>query len=67
MADDDAVKPFGCTNPTSTSIICRSFDFDGMTFSWWAVGESPALVTVSSQGFSRQSAFTHNDVETFAK
>lgn len=44
-----------------SSLIC-----DGMTFQWWAVGGSPALVTVRSSLLGCLRDFTVGDVREFA-
>ncbi len=52
----------------STRIISqRELNVDGVPFSWWAVGERPALVTVRTSIFGSLSDFTNGDVAMFAE
>lgn len=51
----------------STRVISHSFELEGIRFSWWAVDESPSLVTVSSQWFGSKSEFTRSQVEAKAR
>ena len=52
----------------STRIISqRDLTVDGVPFSWWAVGERPALVTVRTPIFGSLSDFTTGDVAVFAE
>ena len=52
----------------STRIISqREIHVDGVPFSWWAVGERPALVTVRTPIFGTLSDFTNADVAVFAE
>lgn len=64
MSDSD---PLAETDFIGTRIIgAREFECDGAAFQWWAVGESPALVSVYSSVFGSLREFTHKDAETFA-
>jgi hypothetical protein len=52
---------------TSTRIISsKEAVCDGVRFSWWAVGQRPALVTVTNPVFGSKNAFTYADPEAFA-
>ena len=51
----------------STKIISQSFELEGIDFSWWSVGESPSLVTVSCRWFGRKSEFRADGNEESAK
>lgn len=52
---------------TSTRVISnRKLEVDGAKFHWWAVGESPTLVTVRSPIFGSRAKFTLQDPSTFA-
>lgn len=51
----------------STKIISQSFELEGIDFSWWSVGESPSLVTVSCRWFGRKSEFRPEGNEEAAK
>jgi hypothetical protein len=56
------------TEHISTRIISqREVNVDGVPFSWWAVGERPALVTVRTPIFGSLSDFTNGDVAVFAE
>lgn len=44
----------------------RELVVDGVPFQWWAVGESPALVTVRAPLFGSLTEFTTGDVAEFA-
>jgi hypothetical protein len=62
----------GSTDPTDaektyTRLISRTFVLEGVTFSWWAIDNSPTLVTVSSDGFGRKANVTDSDPEATAK
>jgi hypothetical protein len=51
----------------STRIISqRELLVNGVVFQWWAVGESPALVTVRAKIFGSATEFTDADVAEFA-
>jgi hypothetical protein len=52
---------------TYTRLISRTFVLRGVTFSWWAIDNAPALVTVSSDGLGRKADVTHSDPEATAK
>lgn len=67
MSDADRKPDLEDTQYGSTRIITRSFEMEGIQFSWWAVDESPSLVTVSSQWFGRKSEFTNSDTEAMAR
>lgn len=45
--DDDYSTRSDSADHESTRVISRSFELGGVAFSWWAVDESPSLVTVS--------------------
>lgn len=52
---------------TSTRIITnRQVVHQGVTFHWWAVGDDPALVTISNSVFGSLQEFTHGDRIAFA-
>jgi hypothetical protein len=56
------------TEHISTRIISqREVNVDGVPFSWWAVAERPALVTVRTPIFGALSDFTNGDVAVFAE
>lgn len=50
----------------STRIISRTLTCDGAFFYWWAVGEDPSLVTVTSAVYGSLNGFTRSEPETFA-
>lgn len=54
------------TDHVSTRVVSRTFELDGVHFSWWAVDEAPSLVTVSSQWFGSKSHVTNSDAESTA-
>ena len=50
----------------TTRVISKTFQLEGIQFSWWAVDESPAFVTVSSQWFGSRTGFANKDPEAMA-
>lgn len=52
---------------TITRVVSRTFVLEGVTFSWWAINDSPAFVTVSSQWFGTKAELTSSDPEAFAR
>jgi hypothetical protein len=51
---------------TTRIITNRQLVHEGVTFNWWAVGDDPALVTISNSLFGSLQQFTHGDPQTFA-
>jgi len=65
-----ASKNLGTSNEpdhVSTKVVSHTFEYDGLKFSWWALNEAPALVTVSSQWFGSKSGFANKDPEAMAR
>lgn len=65
--DDEKDADWESPDSTFTRVVSRTFEIEGVTFSWWAIDESPALVTVSSQWFGNRAELTEGDPETFAR
>lgn len=63
MGDNNATSK----HYTGTKVISRVFVIDGVVFSWWSIGESPAHVTVSNELFGNKSGFANGDREEVAK
>lgn len=67
MRNDKQIKPPIDADTVSTRIVSHSFELDGIPFSWWAVDQSPSLVTVSSQYFGRKAEFHPEGDEATAR
>jgi hypothetical protein len=67
MTSDDSERDGFQTTFAATRIVSKSFELEGIEFSWWAVDQGPAFVTVSSKWFGSKSAFSHRDPEATAK
>jgi hypothetical protein len=67
MSIDDDTESATEPDFTATRLVSKSFELDGMEFSWWAVDDSPAFVTVSSRWFGSRSAVAMSDPETTAR
>lgn len=52
---------------TFTRVVSKTFEIEGVMFSWWAIDEAPALVTVSTQWFGNRAELTHQDPEQHAR
>lgn len=51
---------------TTRIITNKQLVHEGVTFNWWAVGDDPALVTISNSIFGTLQQFTHGDPQAFA-
>jgi hypothetical protein len=69
MSSSDDHAPVNPDNPdcTFTRVVSKSFELDGVKFSWWAIDDSPALVTVSSKWFGGKADIADCEPEEFAK
>ena len=69
MSSSDDHAPVNPDNPdcTFTRVVSRSFELEGVKFSWWAIDDSPALVTVSSKWFGGKADIADCEPEEFAK
>jgi hypothetical protein len=63
----DGDNSFNDSTGTFTRVVSRTFELDGISFSWWAIDDSPAFVTVSSQWFGSKAELTEGDPEAFAR
>jgi hypothetical protein len=64
--DHDEEPTAAESGSVSTRIISRTLTCDGALFYWWAVGEDPSLVTVTSGVYGSLNGFTRSDPEAFA-
>lgn len=67
MTQNDRDSDFGGVSFATTRLISRTLTLDGVPFHWWAVGESPSFVTVSSDVFGSKSEFSRGDCEATAR
>jgi len=67
MSEDDTAPGAGNRDFSATRIVSKTFELDGIEFSWWAVDDAPAFVTVSSRWFGSKSAFAKSDPEATAR